>query len=167
MKPRVWKTGLVKATVSPYAAVLGGCCLRCRIVWLTPSLLWAAPHAVSPFQQLVAALDCDEIVGKDFSTDSMDMQELRMFVESPMLMRACVKARFRLRENGAMLDDTFVKKLSTKASAALKKTSAHAEAAVATTLHSQLVVVPRGRMYALVGPVTFIEIMAHAFAGGF
>ena len=66
-----------------------------------------------------------------------------------------------------MLDDTFVKKLSTKASAALKKTSAHAEAAVATTLHSQLVVVPRGRMYALVGPVTYIEIMAHAFAGGF
>ena len=54
-------------------------------MWLTPSLLWAAPHAVSPFQQLVAALDCDEIVGKDFSTDSMDMQELRMFVESPML----------------------------------------------------------------------------------
>ena len=126
-------------------------------------------HAVSPFEQLVAALDCNEIVGEEDPYEPMDVSLLKTLVSYPApLIQVYVQARFRLRENGAMLDDTFVKKLSTKASAALKKTSAHAEAvAVATTLHSQLVVVPRGRMYALVGPVTYIEIMAHAFAGGF
>ena len=123
-------------------------------------------HAVSPFEQLVAALDCNEIVGEEDPYEPMDVSLLKTLVSYPApLIQVYVQARFRLRENGAMLDDTFVWKLCTKALAALKK-SAHAEAvSVVAHLTHSLMAVPPGRMYPWVGPVTCIAITALGFMG--
>ena len=76
-------------------------------------------RSVSPFDQLVAALDDDSIVGTDDPDYPLTRDALAGCVSQPDYMRRVVKDQFRLRASNKKLDAETVQKLCSKAIRAL------------------------------------------------
>ena len=84
----------------------------CRGLVLTHVMVKTAMHTPSPFDQLMAAIGTDKVVGTDVSNCPLSRESLKYFVAHPGLMKAYLCQTFRFRETHAPLDTATVHQLS-------------------------------------------------------
>jgi len=82
-------------------------------------MLCSAIHTASPFDQLVAALGTDKVVGHDRDVCPLSIEELEHLVAHRAAMQSFVADNFRVRDTNMPLPKQAVRNLSTFATSRL------------------------------------------------